>query len=51
MYGKLEDFDVILFFKLLWIICNFYFIVLGWDDLLVSIDYSLVVDLVRIKYY
>lgn len=51
MYGELVDFDVILLFRLLRIICNFIFFVIGWDVLLINLDYSLVVDLVRIKYY
>ena len=53
MYGKSNDFDITLIFKLLRIICN-----LtpppgprGWDDLPNSSDHTLVADLVRIKYY
>lgn len=51
MYGELKGFDIILFFVLLKIICNFIFLSMGWDILLVFVDYSLVVELVRIKYY
>ena len=53
MYGKSNDFDITLIFKLLRTICN-----LtpppgprGWDDLPNSSDHTLVADLVRIKYY
>ena len=53
MYGKSNDFDSTLIFKLLRTICN-----LtpppgprGWDDLPNSSDHTLVADLVRIKYY
>ena len=53
MYGKSNDFDITLTFKLLRKICN-----LtpppgprGWDDLPNGSDHTLVADLVRIKYY
>ena len=53
MYGKSNDFDITLIFKLLRKICN-----LtpppgprGWDDLPNGSDHTLVADLVRIKYY
>ena len=53
MYGKSNDFDITLIFKLLRTICN-----LtpppgprGWDDLPNGPDHTLVADLVRIKYY
>ena len=53
MYGKSDDFDITLIFKLFRTICG-----LtpppgprGWDDLPNSSDHSLVADLVRIKYY
>ena len=53
MFGKSNDFDITLIFKLLRTICN-----LtpppgprGWDDLPNSSDHTLVADLVRIKYY
>ena len=53
MYGKSNDFDITLIFKLLRTICN-----LtpppgprGWDDLPNGSDHTLVADLVRIKYY
>ena len=53
MYGKSNDFDITLIFKLLRTICN-----LtpppgprGWDDLPNSSDHTMVADLVRIKCY
>ena len=53
VYGESNDFDITLIFKLLRTICS-----LtpppgprGWDDLPNSSDYTLVADLVRIKYY
>ena len=53
IYGKSNDFDITLIFKLLRTICN-----LtpppgprGWDDLPNGSDHTLVADLVRIKYY
>ena len=53
VYGKSNDFDITLIFKLLRTICN-----LtpppgprGWDDLPNGSDHTLVADLVRIKYY
>ena len=53
VYGKSSDFDITLIFRLLRTICG-----LtpppgprGWDDLPITSDYSLVADLVRIKYY
>ena len=53
VYGKSDDFDITLIFKLFRTICG-----LtpppgprGWDDLPNSSDHTLVADLVRIKYY
>ena len=53
VYGKSNDFDITLIFKLFRTICS-----LtpppgprGWDDLPNGSDHSLVADLVRIKYY
>ena len=53
VYGKSNDFDIILIFKLFRTICS-----LtpppgprGWDDLPNGSDLTLVADLVRIKYY
>ena len=53
VYGKSNDFNITLIFKLLRTICN-----LtpppgprGWDDLPNGSDHTLVADLVRIKYY
>ena len=53
MYGKSNDFDITLIFKLLRTICN---LIpppgpRGWDDLPNRSDHTLVADLVRIKYY
>ena len=50
-YGKSEDFDVTLLFKLLRTICNLHPTASGWDDLPASTDHSLAADLARIKYY
>ncbi|CAH3126007.1 unnamed protein product [Pocillopora meandrina] len=50
-YGKSEDFDVTLLFKLLRTICNLHPPASGWDDLPASADHSLTADLARIKYY
>ena len=53
VYGKSSDFDITLIFKLFRTICNLTPPpgLRGWDDLPDSKDYSLVADLVRIKYY
>lgn len=51
MFGKLVDFDIMLIFRLLRMICNFIEFCIGWNDLLNSIDYIFEVELVRIKYY
>ena len=50
-YGKSEDFDVTLLFRLLRTICNLIPPSTGWDALPASTDHSLVADLIRIKYY
>ena len=50
-YGKSEDFDVTLLFKLLRTICNLHPPASRWDDLPASADHSLTADLARIKYY
>ena len=50
-YGKSEDFDVTLLFKLLRTICNLIPPSTGWDALPASTDHSLAADLARIKYY
>ncbi|XP_078345409.1 uncharacterized protein LOC144630925 [Oculina patagonica] len=51
VYGKSEDCDVTLLFKLLRTICNLIPPVTGWDALPTTTDHSLAADLVRIKYY
>lgn len=48
---KFIDFDIILIFRLLRIICNLMFFVIGWDKKLDDVNYSFEVDLVWIKYY
>ena len=50
-YGKSEDFDVTLLFRLLRTICNLIPPSTGWDALPATTDYSLAADLARIKYY
>ena len=50
-YGKSEDFDVTLLFRLLRTICNLFPPSTGWDVLPASTDHSLAADLARIKYY
>ena len=50
-YGKSEDFDVTLLFRLLRTICNLIPPSTGWDALPASTDHSLAADLARIKYY
>ena len=50
-YGKSEDFDVTLLFRLLRTICNLFPPATGWDALPTSTDHSLAADLARIKYY
>ena len=51
MYGKSEDFDITLLFRLLRRICGLTPPVTGWDALPGSTDDSLEADLARIKYY
>ena len=53
MYGKSNDFDITLIFKLLRTICNLTPPpgLRGWDDLPNGSDHTLVADLVRIKCY
>ncbi|XP_078345414.1 uncharacterized protein LOC144630930 [Oculina patagonica] len=51
MYGKSEDFDVTLLFRLLSTICNLIPPATGWHDLPPITDHSLEADLARIKYY
>ncbi|KAL9986242.1 hypothetical protein ACROYT_G000353 [Oculina patagonica] len=51
VYGKSEDCDVTLLFKLLRTICNLIPPTTGWDALPASTDHSLAADLARIKYY
>ena len=53
MFGKSNDFDITLIFKLLRTICNLTPPpgLRGWDDLPNGSDHTLVADLVRIKYY
>ena len=51
VYGKSENFDVTLLFRLLRTICNLAAPATGWDDLPTSTDHSLAADLARIKYY
>ena len=50
-YGKSEDFDVTLLFRLLRTICNLIPPSTGWDALPAITDHSLAADLARIKYY
>ena len=51
VYGKSEDFDVTLLFRLLRTICNLSPPATGWDALPTTTDHSLAADLARIKYY
>ncbi len=51
VYGKSEDCDVTLLFKLLRTICNLISPATGWDALPTTTDHSLAADLARIKYY
>ena len=53
VYGKSNDFSIILMFKLLRTICDLTPPpgLRGWDDLPNGSDHTLVADLVRIKYY
>ena len=51
VYGKSEEFDVTLLFRLLRTICNLIPPTTGWDALPASKDHSLSADLARIKYY
>ena len=50
-YGKSEDFDITLLFRLLRTISNLIPPSTGWDALPASTDHSLAADLARIKYY
>ena len=51
MYGKSEDFDITLLFRLLRSICNLTPSSTGWDAPPVTTDHSLTADIARIKYY
>ena len=51
VYGKSEDFDVTLLFRLLRNICNLTPPATGWDDLPMGTDHSLAADLARINCY
>ncbi|KAL9959127.1 hypothetical protein ACROYT_G036215 [Oculina patagonica] len=51
VYGKSEDLDVTLLFRLLRTICNLIPPSTGWDTPPASTDHSLAADLARIKYY
>ena len=51
MYGKSEDFDITLLFRLLRTICNLTPPSTGWDAPPVTTDHSLTADLARIRYY
>ena len=51
VYGKSEDFDITLLFRLLSTICNLIPPVTGWDALPTSTDLCLAADLARIKHY
>ncbi len=51
VYGKSEDFDVTLLFRLLRTICHLTPPATGWDALPTRKDHSLAADLARIKYY
>ncbi|KAL9959087.1 hypothetical protein ACROYT_G036170 [Oculina patagonica] len=51
VYGKSEDCDVTLLFKLLRTICNLTPPTMGWDVLPTTTDHRLGADLARIKYY
>ena len=51
VYGKSEDFDITLLFRLLRSICNLTPPFTGWDAPPVTTDHSLTADIARIKYY
>ena len=51
VYGKSEDFDITLLFRLLRSICNLTPPLTGWDAPPVTTDHSLTADIARIKYY
>ena len=51
VYGKSNNFDITLIFKLFRTICNLTPPPKGWDHLPNGSDHTLVADLVRIKYY
>ena len=51
VYGKSNDFDITLLFKLLRTTCNLIPPGTGWDALPATTDHSLAADLARIKYY
>ncbi|KAL9959072.1 hypothetical protein ACROYT_G036153 [Oculina patagonica] len=51
VYGKSDDCDVTLLFKLLRTICNLTPPTTGWDALPARTDHSLAAELARIKYY
>ncbi|KAL9959083.1 hypothetical protein ACROYT_G036165 [Oculina patagonica] len=51
VYGKSEDFDVTLLFRLLKTVCNLTPPTTGWDVLPASTDHSLEADLARVKHY
>ena len=51
VYGRSEDFDVTLLFRLLRILRTLTPPAKGWDELPASEDHSLEADLARIKYY
>ena len=50
MYGKSEDFDITLLFRLLRSICNLTPPFTGWDAPPVTTDHRLTADIARIKY-
>ncbi len=51
VYGKTQDFDISLLFKLLTTICNVSPPAKGWNVLPTDNEHSLAANLVRIKYY
>ena len=51
VYGRSEDFDVTLLFRLLRTLCGLTPPATGWDALPTSTDHSLAADLARIKYF
>ena len=51
VYGKSEDFDITLLFRMLRSICNLTPPSTGWDAPPITTDHSLTADIARIKYH